>query len=45
MSELGQISPEGAEETEESFAELFEKRDDFLKAGDVVEGTVLDAHT
>jgi small subunit ribosomal protein S1 len=41
MSELGQISPQGAEESEESFAELFEKRDDFLKAGDVVEGTVL----
>ncbi|MCH6563298.1 MAG: 30S ribosomal protein S1 [Deltaproteobacteria bacterium] len=41
MVETGQSSPDAAVETEESFAELFEQSKDFLKAGDVVEGTIL----
>ena len=41
MVETGQSSPDAAVETEESFAELFEQSQDFLKAGDVVEGTIL----
>jgi small subunit ribosomal protein S1 len=41
VSELSQSSPEGTLETDESFAELFEAGRDFLKAGEVVMGTVL----
>ncbi len=41
MVETGQSSPDAAVETEESFAELFEQSKDFLKAGDVVKGTIL----
>ena len=45
VSELSQSSPEsspeGTLETDESFAELFEAGHDFLKAGEVLEGTVL----
>ena len=41
MVETGQSSPDAAVETEESFAELFEQSKDFLKSGDVVEGTIL----
>jgi small subunit ribosomal protein S1 len=41
MVETGQSSPDAAVETEESFAELFEQSQDFLKAGDVVKGTIL----
>ena len=39
MAEPGQSTPE--EEQGESFAELFEQSGEFLKAGDVVEGTIL----
>ncbi len=41
MVETGQSSPDAAVETEESFADLFEQSQDFLKAGDVVKGTIL----